>query len=56
MKNPFGKTTDFDKPHAIYKGGNGFEWRILKTYKAPDKVVVMKWVMHTLKISKSMAR
>ena len=36
MKNPFGKTTDFDKPYAIYKGGNGFEWRILKTYKAPD--------------------
>ena len=36
MKNPFGKTTDFDKPYAIYKGGNGFEWRILKTYKAPE--------------------
>ena len=30
MKNPFGKTTDFDKPHAIYKGGNGFEYPPLK--------------------------
>lgn len=35
-KNPFGKSRDAVKPYAIYKGANGFEWRVLKTYKKPE--------------------
>ena len=29
----FGKTKTQDKPYAIYKNANGWEWRVLKTYK-----------------------
>lgn len=35
-KNPFGKSRDAEKPYAIYKGANGFEWRVLKTYRKPE--------------------
>ena len=35
-KNPFGRTRPQDDPYAVYKGPNGFEWRVLKTYKRPD--------------------
>jgi|TARA_R110002020_G_scaffold270921_1_gene486205 hypothetical protein len=36
MKNPFNKKRKENEPYAIYEGGNGFEWRILKTYKSPE--------------------
>jgi len=32
-KNPFGKTRTQDNPYAVYRGGNGFIWKVLKTYK-----------------------
>ena len=34
--NPFGKSRDAVKPYAVYRGFNGFEWRVLKTYKKPE--------------------
>lgn len=34
--NPFGKGRDAEKPYAIYRGANGFEWRVLKTYRKPE--------------------
>lgn len=46
MSNPFSKTRDAEKPYAIYQGANGFEWRILKTYKKPeneDKDPYARW-------------
>lgn len=33
MPNPFGKSRKVNEPYAIYTGPNGFEWRVLKTYK-----------------------
>ena len=36
-KNPFGKTRGVDDPYAIYSGPVGFEWKVLKTYRRPDK-------------------
>ena len=36
-KNPFGKTRGVEDPYAIYSGPAGWEWRVLKTYKRPDK-------------------
>ena len=35
-KNPFGKTRPQDRPYAVYRGNNGFIWKVLKTYKAPE--------------------
>jgi hypothetical protein len=35
-RTTFGKTTTQDKPYAIYKNANGWEWRVLKTYKHKD--------------------
>ena len=35
--NPFGKTRDVEDPYAIYVGPGGVEWRVLKTYRRPDK-------------------
>ena len=32
-RTTFGKTKTQDKPYAIYKNTNGWEWRVLKTYK-----------------------
>ena len=34
--NPFGKTRKVDDPYAVYRGHNGWEWRVLKTYQRPD--------------------
>lgn len=36
MKNPYAKTRSVDNPWAIFVGPNGFEWRVLKTYKLPQ--------------------
>ena len=36
-KNPFGKTRGVEDPYATYSGPVGWEWRVLKTYKRPDK-------------------
>lgn len=33
MANPFAKSRKTDMPYAIYQGPNGWEWRVLKTYK-----------------------
>ena len=33
MANPFAKTRTQDEPYAIYEGGAGFRWLVLKTYK-----------------------
>ena len=35
--NPFGKTRKVDDPYATYRGPEGWEWRVLKTYQRPDK-------------------
>ena len=32
-RTTFGKTRDQAKPYAIYKNDQGWEWRVLKTYK-----------------------
>ena len=32
-RTSFGKSRTKDKPYAIYKNAQGWEWRILKTYK-----------------------
>lgn len=32
-RTTFGKTRDQAKPYAIYKDAQGWEWRVLKTYK-----------------------
>lgn len=36
MKNECSKRRTADDPYEIWKG-NGFEWRVLKKYQAPDK-------------------
>ena len=36
MSNPFRKGAPLDAPHAIYANPQGWEWRILKTYKQPS--------------------
>lgn len=36
MPNPFRKSTDIDNPYATYTNPQGWEWRILKTYKQPS--------------------
>jgi len=36
MPNPFRKSTDVDNPYATYTNPQGWEWRILKTYKQPS--------------------
>ena len=33
MANKFGKTRAKDEPYAVYKSIDGWEWRVLKTYK-----------------------
>ena len=35
MSNPFAKSRKTDMPYAIYQAPEGWEWRILKTYKIP---------------------
>lgn len=37
VKNPFGKTRKVEEPYATYRGPEGWEWRVLKTYQRPDK-------------------
>jgi hypothetical protein len=34
--NPYAKTRPIDNPYAEFQGGNGFVWRVLKTYQHPD--------------------
>jgi hypothetical protein len=36
MANPFRKTATIDEPHAIFVNSQGWEWRILRTYKQPS--------------------
>jgi hypothetical protein len=36
-KNPCGKTVSVDEPYEIYKGFDGWEWRVLKKYQTPHK-------------------
>ena len=36
MPNPFAKTRPVTQPYAILKGRDGWEWRVLKTYRTPD--------------------
>ena len=36
VKNECGKTRKIDNPYEIWKGENGFEWRVLKKYQNPD--------------------
>jgi hypothetical protein len=35
MSNPFAKSRKTDMPYAIYQAPQGWEWRVLKTYKTP---------------------
>ena len=35
MPNPFGKSRTTNNPYAVFRGPNGWEWRVLKTYKTP---------------------
>ena len=39
MANKFAKTRKINEPYAIYKNNDGWEWRILKTYKQPKSEV-----------------
>lgn len=36
MANPFSKSRKTEAPYAIYQNPTGWEWRVLKTYKAPE--------------------
>ena len=36
MANQFGKSRPQDRPYAIYRNHQGWEWRVLKTYKQPS--------------------
>jgi hypothetical protein len=36
LVNPFAKLRETKTPHAIYQAPGGWEWRVLKTYKAPE--------------------
>jgi len=36
MPNPFNKTRPQDTPYATYRNSQGWEWRVLKTYKQPS--------------------
>jgi hypothetical protein len=36
MPNPFAKTRKLHEPYAIFINNQGWEWRILKTYKQPS--------------------
>ena len=31
------KTTTPERPHATFSNGQGWEWRVLKTYQKPEK-------------------
>jgi|TARA_R110000824_G_scaffold1064_3_gene5878 hypothetical protein len=35
-KNLCGKTRPQDNPYEIWRGSNGFEWRVLKKYQKPS--------------------
>ena len=37
VKNECGKTRKTDNPYEIWRGENGFEWRVLKKYQNPAK-------------------
>ncbi len=36
LANPFADLCETDTPHAIYQAPGGWEWRVLKTYTAPE--------------------
>jgi hypothetical protein len=36
MPNPFAKTRQLHEPYAIFINNQGWEWRVLKTYKQPS--------------------
>jgi hypothetical protein len=36
MPNPFAKTRKLHEPYAIFINNQGWQWRILKTYKQPS--------------------
>jgi len=36
VKNECGKTRKTDNPYEIWRGGSGFEWRVLKKYQNPE--------------------
>jgi hypothetical protein len=36
MPNPFAKTRQLHKPYAIFINNQGWQWRVLKTYKQPS--------------------
>lgn len=36
MANPFRKTAPIDAPYATFVNSQGWEWRILRTYKQPS--------------------
>ena len=37
VKNECGQTRKTDNPYEIWRGENGFEWRVLKKYQTPAK-------------------
>ena len=37
MKNLKGKTVSVEHPYEIYKGSDGWEWRVLKHYSSEEK-------------------
>jgi hypothetical protein len=36
MPNPFAKTRQLHEPYAIFINNQGWQWRVLKTYKQPS--------------------
>jgi hypothetical protein len=36
MPNPFAKTRELHEPYAIFINNQGWQWRVLKTYKQPS--------------------
>ena len=36
MPNPFAKTRKLHEPYAIFINNQGWQWRVLKTYKQPS--------------------
>lgn len=37
MRNPCGKLRPIEKPYAVFRSEDGWEWRVLKKNQAPDK-------------------
>ena len=46
MGNPFRKTADINAPYAVFTNPQGWEWRVLRTYKGragEDKDAYARW-------------